>query len=96
MSFLKGINNQIKFDNINMLINKNIVGACLINYIQCKIGGSYMSAHFITIVKRAGENDKMRGLPSMLSRFYNKRNILNKTGARTLDSTFLSYDVKIS
>ena len=47
--------------------------------------GSYRSARFIEFIKQVGE-DKMRGLPSILSLFRNKFNNNNNTRAQMLDS----------
>ena len=41
---------------------------------------------FIEFIKRVGENDKRRGLPSIVSRFHIEFNQFNNTGARMLDS----------
>ena len=43
---------------------------------------------FIEFIKRVGEKDKMRGLPSILSLFRNKSNKFNNTRARMLDSIY--------
>ena len=49
--------------------------------------GSYMSAHvLLNLLNELGKRDKMRGLPSILSRFRKEFNKFNKTGARMLDS----------
>ena len=40
---------------------------------------------FIEFIKRVGENDKMPGLPSILSLFRNEFNKINNTRARMLD-----------
>ena len=45
---------------------------------------------FIEIIKRVGEKDKMRGLPSNLSLFLNEFNKINNRGAPILNY-FLSY-----
>ena len=45
---------------------------------------------FIEFIKRVGEKDKMRGLPSNLSFFLNEFNKINKRGAPILNY-FLSY-----
>ena len=43
---------------------------------------------FIEFIKRVGEKDQMRGLPSILSLFRNEFNKFNDTGARMLDSIY--------
>ena len=43
---------------------------------------------FIERIKRVGENDKMRGLSSILSRVRNEFNKFNNKGARMLDSIY--------
>ena len=43
---------------------------------------------FIEFIKRVGERDKMRGLPSILSLFRNELNKFNNTRARMLDSIY--------
>ena len=49
--------------------------------------GSYMSAHvLLDLLNELGKRDKMRGLPSILSRFRNELNKFNNTRARMLDS----------
>ena len=51
--------------------------------------GSYMSAHvLLNLLNELGIRDEMRGLLSILSRFCNKFNKLNKTRARMLDSIY--------
>ena len=42
----------------------------------------------IEFIKRVGERDKMRGLPSILSIFRNEFNKYNNTRARMLDSIY--------
>ena len=44
----------------------------------------------IEFIERVEENDKMRGLPSILSLFRDKFNTFNNTGARMLDSIYHS------
>ena len=52
-----------------------------------------MSAHvLLNLLNELGKRDKMRGLPSILSLFRNEFNKFNNTGARMLDSKYLSYD----
>ena len=49
--------------------------------------GSYTSAHVLfNLLNEVGKKDKMRGLPSILSRFRNEFNKFNNTRARMLDS----------
>ena len=43
---------------------------------------------FIEFIKRIGESNKMRGLPSILSLFRNEFNKFNNKGARMLDSIY--------
>ena len=51
--------------------------------------GSYMSAHvLLNLLNELGKRDKMRGLPSILSRFRNEFNKFNNTRARMLDSIY--------
>ena len=51
--------------------------------------GSYMSDHFLlNLLNELGKRDKMRGLPSILSRFRNELNKFNNTRARMLDSIY--------
>ena len=46
-----------------------------------------MSAYvLLNLLNELGKRDKMRGLPSILSRFRNEFNKFNKTGERMLDS----------
>ena len=46
-----------------------------------------MSDHvLLNLFNELGKSDKMRGLPSNLSRFRNEFNKFNNTGARILDS----------
>ena len=46
-----------------------------------------MSAHvLLNLLNKLGKSDKMRGLPSILSLFYNLLNKFNNTGAQMLDS----------
>ena len=48
-----------------------------------------MSAHVLfNLLNELGKRDKMRGLPSILSRFCNEFNKSNNTGARMLDSIY--------
>ena len=48
-----------------------------------------MSAHvLLNLFNELGERDKMRGMPSILSRFRNEFNKFNITGARMLDSIY--------
>ena len=48
-----------------------------------------MSAHvLLNLLNELGERDKMRGLPSILSRFRNEFNKFNNTRARMLDSIY--------
>ena len=48
-----------------------------------------MSAHvLLNLLNELWKRDKMRGLPSILSRFRNKFNKFNNTGARMLDSVY--------
>ena len=48
-----------------------------------------MSAHvLLNLSNELRKNDKMRGLPSILSLFVNKFNNFNNTGARKLDSIY--------
>ena len=47
-----------------------------------------MSDHVVEFIKRVGENDKMRVLPSNLSRFRNEVNKFSNTGARMLVSIY--------
>ena len=42
----------------------------------------------IEFIKRVGERDKMRGLPSILFLFRNEFNKFNNTRARMLDSIY--------
>ena len=50
---------------------------------------SYMSAHvLLNLLKELRERDKMRGLPSILSRFCNEVDKFNKTRVRMLDSIY--------
>ena len=50
---------------------------------------SYMSAHvLLNLLNELGKRDKMRGLPSILSRFRNEFNKFNNTRARMLDSIY--------
>ena len=46
------------------------------------------SSCFNEFIKRAGERDKMRGLPSILSLFRNELNEFNNTRARMVDSIY--------
>ena len=51
--------------------------------------GSYMSAHvLLNLLNELGKIDKMRGLPSILSLFWNEFNKFNNTRARMLDSIY--------
>ena len=51
--------------------------------------GSYMTAHVLSnLLNELGKRDKMRGLPSILSRFLNEFNKFNNTRARMLDSIY--------
>ena len=48
-----------------------------------------MSAHvLVNLLNELGKRDKMRGLPSILSRFRNEFNKFNNTRARMLDSIY--------
>ena len=48
-----------------------------------------MSAHvLLTLLNELRKRDKMRGLPSILSRFRNKFNKFNNTGSLMLDSIY--------
>ena len=48
-----------------------------------------MSAHVLLILlNELGKRDKMRGVPSILSRFRNEFNKFNNTRARMLDSIY--------
>ena len=47
-----------------------------------------MSAHVLLNLLKLGKRDKMRGLPSILSRFRNEFNKFNNTRARMLDSIY--------
>ena len=48
-----------------------------------------MSAHvLLDLLNELGKSDKMRGLPSILSRFRNEFNKFNNTSARVLDSIY--------
>ena len=48
-----------------------------------------MSAHvLLNLINELGKRDKMRDLPSILSRFRNELNKFNNTRARMLDSIY--------
>ena len=48
-----------------------------------------MSAHdLLNLLNQLGKNDKMWGLPSILTLFRNKFNKFNNTGAQMLDSYY--------
>ena len=48
-----------------------------------------MSAHvLLKLLNELRKRDKMRGLPSILSRFHNKFNKFNDTEVRMLDSIY--------
>ena len=48
-----------------------------------------MSDHvLLNLLNKLGKRDKMRGLPRILSFFWNEFNKFNKTGARMLDSIY--------
>ena len=47
-----------------------------------------MSDHVVEFIKRVVENDKMRVLPSNLSRFRNEVNKFSNTGVRMLVSIY--------
>ena len=58
--------------------------------------GSYMSVHvLLNLLNELRERDKMRGLPSILSLFYNKFNQFINTDAQMLNSIYHYYDIKI-
>ena len=50
----------------------------------------------MNLLNKLRKSDKMQGLPSILSLFHKEFNKLNNTGARTLDSILISYDIKIT
>ena len=51
-----------------------------------------MSAHsLLNLLNELGKRDKMRGLPSILSRFRNEFSKCNNTGARMLYSIYHIY-----
>ena len=48
-----------------------------------------MSAHvLLNLLNNLRKRDKMRGIPRILSLFYNKFNKFNNTGAQMLDSIY--------
>ena len=48
-----------------------------------------MSGHILlNLLNELGKNDKLRGLPTILSLFLNEFNKFNNTGSRMLDSTY--------
>ena len=58
-------------------------------YIVHVYRGSYMSAHvLLNLLNNLRKRDKMRGIPRILSLFYNKFNKFNNTGAQMLDSIY--------
>ena len=55
-----------------------------------------MSAHvLLNLLNELGKSDRMRGLSSILSLFRYEFDEFNNTGARKLDRSYLSFDVKI-
>ena len=67
--------------NVGMLIKARIKlyrGSLSIHVCSC----------FIEFIKRVGESDKMRCLPSILSLLRDEFNKLNSTGARMIDSIY--------
>ena len=56
-----------------------------------------MSAHvLLNLLNKLRKSDKMRGLPRILSPFRKEFNKMKNTGAGTLDSILISYDIKIT
>ena len=66
-----------------------VIGPLLFHYTQIDDvdRGSYMSARVLSNLLNE-KRDKMRGLPTILSRFRNKFNTFNNTRARLLDSIY--------
>ena len=61
----------------------------LVIYLLYLYRGSYMSAHvLLNLLNKLGKRDKMRGLPSILSFFFNSFNKFNYTRAQVLDSIY--------
>ena len=71
------------------LLQKNTLCNCVNNLLYEIKRGSYVSAQLLlNLLNKVGKNDKMRGLPIILSFIHIEFNIFNNTGERMLVSTY--------